>query len=302
MSQDFTTTALLASIKRRGMLPSTAETLAETDFLALATEELQLYVTEALLSVREEYFVVTGDLTVTAGTASYALPSRASGEVLRNILANDGTGLFRPLQRWEEEHVHEFGTQSGPPTAYYLQDDTIILLPTPSVATTLRVVYFRRPNALVETTAVATISSINGARTVITTSATIPSTFSASVTYDIVDNNPGFRCLATDLAATGTVSGTTVTLSSALPASVSAGDYVCLAGESPVPQIPVELHPLLAERTVFRCLQALGDKKAPFYEQMAEKLRTTALNILTPRVDGSPRYLINRRGPGFGRR
>ena len=178
----------------------------------------------------------------------------------------------------------------------------MVLVPSPSQSGTLRLEYHRRPSALVTTSAVATISSINGARTVITTTATIPSTIVSGISVDVVDNTPGFKTLVMDATTTATTSGTTITLTAALPSSVAAGDYVCLAGESPVPQIPVELHPLLAQRTKAAALEALGDPKAVQAMQVCDRMRQSAMVQLSPRSKGSPRYLINRNAPGLGRR
>ncbi len=174
------------------------------------------------------------------------------------------------------------------------------LVPTPSTGT-LRLFYFGRPNSLVATSAVATISSIDVTRLIVTTTATIPSTMTSGVSVDFVDATPGFRSLAIDQATTGTVAGTTVTLSTALPASVLAGDYVCLAGESPVPQIPVELHPLLAQRVVVKALEALAPDKMVAAKAICDEMRKSALTLLTPRAEGSARVIVNRYAPGFGR-
>ena len=301
MSQDFTTTGLLASLKRRGMLPSSDQTLATADFLAIATEEMQTYVWDVLTGVREEYAVTDYDLTLTSGTSTYALPPRASGGALRNVLLANGAGNYVPVLRLSPEHSQDFAT-TGPVGGYYFKDDSVVLVPTPSVGNTLRLQYFRRANKLVTVAECAVITSINAGRTVITTTATVPATMTSGVVLDIVDQTPAFRTLGMDLATTGTVSGTTITLSVALPALVAAGDYVCLAGESPIPQIPVELHPLLAQRVVVKSLEALGDQKMQVADTICERMRKTAISLLSPRSQGSTRYLINRNGPGFGRR
>ncbi len=302
MAQDFTTTALLASIKRRGMFPSNTDTFSTTDFLAIATEELQNNIFDLLISVRhEEYGVADYDQTVVAGTATYAMPARAAGDKLRAVQIAGSDGLYRPLQRFEPEQVHQYGA-SGSVEGYVFQDNSVILVPTPAAAgDTLRQKYYRRPNALVLPAAVATISSIDAGRTVITTTATIPATFAASLRMDIIDNNPGFRTLVMDALTTNTTSGTLISVTAALPASVTAGDYVCLAGESPVVQAPVELHPLLAQRSVAKILEALGDAKAKIAKDACAEMRAEAITFLGPRSDGSPKYIINRNGPGFGR-
>jgi hypothetical protein len=77
---------------------------------------------------------------------------------------------------------------------------------------------------------------------------------------------------------------------------------VCLAGQSPVPQIPPELHPLLAQRVVCKALESLGDAAGFQAAQlkMAE-IQQAALPLITPRVDGEPKRFANRNSP-FRRR
>lgn len=295
MAQDWSTTALLASVKRRGMIPSTSEALGQSDYLAIATEELQTYVMDVWLSAAGEYAVNNYDVTIVSGTSSYPVHARSAGEILRQVLILDGS-TYRPLVRVEPEHQHQYSTSGSLPGGYYFMDDKVVLLPTPSTSGTLRLQYYRRPNSLVTELAVATIGSINGSRTVITVSGSTPSTLVTGVSADIVAAKPGFRTLLQD--TTLTVSGT-ITVSTALPSSVVAGDKVCLAGEADRPQIPPELHPLLAQRTTMKCLEALGDPKAQFAAQVCEQMRAQALSLLTPRSAGEARYLINRNGPGY---
>lgn len=300
MAQDFTTTGLLASLKRRGMLPSTTETLSTADFLAIATEELQTYVMKVLLAVREEYAVATYDLTLVQGTSTYVLPPRAIGGKLRNAAVLDATGATSsPLIRIQPEHVNTVSTQ-GSVAGYYIQGDDIIFTPVPSNADTVRLTYFRRPSALVTTTAVGLISGINTGTKVVSTAVFYPATFTTAQTYDFVRAVPPFKILAQDQAITN-VTTNTLTFTSALPTGLAVGDYVCLAGESAIPQIPVELHPLLSQRVVYKCLEALGDDKSVIAEQAADKMRLDMLTLITPRVEGASRPIINYSGPGFKR-
>lgn len=280
---------------------ASAEQLADSDYLAIATEELQSYVWPFLVGMREEYGVADYDVSVVSGTAAYRLPPRASGDALRDVQLLSGT-TYVPLTRITPEERNQFAA-TGAVSAYLFQDNDIVLVPEPTAATTLRLKYHKRPSKLVATTAVATISSINGARLVITTTTTIPSTITASsISVDVVDNTPGFKTLAMDYTTAATTSGTTITLTTALPASVSAGDYVCLAGESPVAQIPVEAHPLLAQRAATVCQNALGDAKWQASDALCERMRKEYMALSTPRSKGSRRPLVNRNGPGWGNR
>jgi hypothetical protein len=303
LSQDFSTTALLASIKRRGMLNSNSDALDDSDYLAVATEELQSYVQPWLLSLREEYGVADYDVSTVAGTAAYRLPPRAAGDSLRNalILANAD---YVPLRRMEPEAVHyeypNLNSSAGVPVGYYFKDQDLVLVPTPSAAGSLRLQYHKRPAKLVATSAAAVVQSINGDRTTITTTATIPSTITASsISVDVVDATPGFKTLAMDYTTTTGTTGTTIVLTAALPSSVGAGDYVTLAGEAPVAQIPVEVHTLLAQRTKTACLEALGDPKWQAADAVCERMKRELLPVLAPRSKGSARYLVNRNGPGW---
>lgn len=303
MAQDWTSTALIASVRRRGMIPNTTEALATADYLAIATEELQSDIFELWVASGGEYAVTDYDVAIVAGTSSYTLHSRSAGEVLRQVLMLQNS-VYTPLARAEPETANEWNyanTSSGTPSAYYFKDDAVVLVPTPSAAGTLRLQYLRRPNSLVATSAVATVASYTGAT--ITTTATIPSTITASsISVDIVGGTPGFRTKAQAYTTTTGTTGTTIVLTANVPTTVVAGDYVCLAGESPVAQIPPELHPLLAQRVTQKCLEALGDPKAAVAAQEYERMRARALSLITPRSAGEPRYIVNKNGPGFGYR
>lgn len=299
--EDFTTTALLASIKRRGMLPSTSDTLSTTDFLAFATEEMRSYCLPLLVSLDEEYGVSTYTVALTSGTASYLIPPRASGDSARVVEISSGSG-YTPITRISPTEQNAYAL-TGDVQAFFFNDDYVTLVPTPTSSSTLRIKYIRRPNALVQATtgssgAIAIVSAINTGTKTITTTATVPSTYSTSVQFDLIRAKPGFPLLAIDQTVTS-CSGTTIIFSDTLPTDLAVGDYVCRAGESPVPQIPVELHPLLAQRTKFACLEALGDQKAGAALASCERMKADVLPLLTPRSKGNSRPIVNRFGPGW---
>lgn len=300
--EDFTTTALLASIKRRGMLPSTSDTLSTSDFLAFATEEMRSYCLPLLVSLDEEYGVSTYTVAISSGTASYLIPARASGDSARVVEISNGGSSYAPLTRISPIDQNAYSLTGGV-QAFFFNDDFVTLVPSPTASSTLRIKYIRRPNALVQATtgssgAIAVVSAINTGTKTITTTATVPSTYSTSVQFDLIRCKPGFPTLALDQTVT-TCSGTTIIFQDTLPTDLAVGDYVCRAGESPVPQIPVELHPLLAQRTKFACLEALGDQKAGVALQSCERMKKDVLPLLTPRSKGNSRPIVNRFGPGW---
>jgi len=293
----FTATELLASLKRRGLLPSTTSAFSTSDYLKIVDEEIQTFVVPLLMDVREEYLVTTSDTSLTS-TNRYYIPERAIVGGLRDVRLADGNGGYIALSRYEPDEIEAFPTSSGNATGFYVQGNSVVLVPAQSSGT-LQMVYFARPNRMVATTAVGEVLSIVG--NVVTMTATLPSTFTSSVRYDFVKGKPGFDSLAIDYSASA-VGSNTVTFSSTPPSDLAAGDFVCLAQESPIPQIPVELHGLLAQRVSATVLSALGDDKSERAFQIAESMEQRARKLLSPRIQGATRYVKNRYGVGMGGR
>lgn len=80
--------------------------------------------------------------------------------------------------------------------------------------------------------------------------------------------------------------------------SLIIGDYICLANEAIIPQIPPDLHNGLAERTAARILAAMGDKDGlqASMTKIAE-IDQKQGNLLDNRVEGTPVKILNRNSP-----
>lgn len=75
-------------------------------------------------------------------------------------------------------------------------------------------------------------------------------------------------------------------------------DIVALAGETIIPQIPDELHSMLAQRVACRCLEALGDREglnAANAKLQEMELKTSF--IINDRVESSPQKVVNHNSP-----
>jgi hypothetical protein len=281
------------------MVPASSdETLSDTDLLAFADDEIQSYIVPLVLSANEEYFVTYKDVSVVAGTANYDIPDRAIGGRLRSVQLSDGNGGFYDLTRIEPESQDEYSFSGSETSGYLIRGNEVVLVPTPGASDTLRLGYYRRPNRLVALTAVGTLAAAPSASTSLTLASTKPSTFVSGESMDLIYATPGFDSISDSNALTA-ASGTSLTLTTAVTASI--GDYVCLAGETPIPQIPVELFPLLSQRIVARACEAMGQpQKAQMAEATSERMRRDAMTLLSPRVKGASRVIVNRNGPGFG--
>lgn len=292
MAIDYTVTGLLASIRRRGMIPTSSEALADSDLIALANEEMHGYVLPLLMRTNEEYLVSYSDLAITASDARYSIPERAIGNKVRDVLYLDG-GTYRSLSRIEPEFADQYGDDTGTPSAFYLEGHEIVLLPTPSEASTLRVKYYKRPGDL--TTTFTFVSAF------------VDPDYTVGSTSGFTDQDVDF--VSADSPFQPVYSAIPIEVRSAtafepadpVTSALVLGTYMVPAGDSPFPQIPAELHPLLAQRVVVRALEALGDPRVEAAAKRCDQVKQDALALLTPRHEGTGRKVINYNGPGWRR-
>ena len=129
----------------------------------------------------------------------------------------------------------------------------------------------------------------------------IPSVFQATSSeqsvIDFLQTKGGHRTYKIDYELpVGSISGDTITFpASIIPTNYVVGDYVCLSGECIIPQIPSDLHSLLAEKTCARILMSIGDQAGLQSTMMKigdlEKKQAT---IVDNRVEGAPIKIVNK--------
>lgn len=297
----YLSTDLVTAIKRRAAVPTAQTTFSNTDFFALLDEEIRSKLVPLVTKNIEEYWVRTYDHNLTANQASYLIPTRAVAAGLRDVqIVNSANQESRvPLERLAPEDLytsftgnHNVAVQKN---GFYLQNNSVVVYPTPtSTQNLLRLSYVCRPNQVVDTTACGLISAIDTLTNTITLTS-LPSTFSTASPLDFVKANPHFECAAIDQTPTSVV-GTALTFASTLPTDLAVGDYVCLAGQSCVVQVPVELQPLLVQYVVVRVLSAQADAAA-LHDAIAElkKLEDNAMLLIAPRVAGKSKRVVNSR-------
>lgn len=277
-----TTADFLSSVKNKALIPTNQNTYQNSDILSLADDEIQIGLLPQLLATREEHLKTYKDYA--SGTSDYWVPQRAIGESISHVTRVVNSKEY-PVTRIEPEEQHLYETDDE--LCYYIRDNKLIFLTTPT--DTIRVHYARRPSHLIETSACGKVTAVSGAD--ITLDA-VPSTYTTSLTYDVVSPSAPRTMRATDATIT-TIDGTTVTFSSA-PSGIAVGDYVCLAGQSPIIDIPYDLIPVLTLRTVVTILDGLGDDQA--MKRAQAKLMEAEANtakLLEPRVEKTLHKVIN---------
>lgn len=302
--------AFIAGVKRRANIPTSAESWTAADFLLYANDSMRGYIVPFMRRLSEEFFVTTFDTTVASGTASYRVSFRALGEELRDVQYSDGQGGFVSLVRIEPDEGSSYLAQTGSnPPRYYLQDDKIVLVPTPNNSTdTLRVKTLLRPNSIVASDRVFNVESVGTGQAVLgridgDTSGDDAATFfnvnADQGLVDIIRPKPGFRSMVLDTTATFSTVTATFSSGTAVTDLLTVGDFVCIAGEAPMPQLPAELHPLLAQDVACAVLRASGDVAGlAVAEKERDRLEMVALGLFSPRTENQPRYVTNRYGVG----
>lgn len=306
----WTTTELLADVRRSGMLPDSAPSgVSDTDILAHANKELQARLLPLVLAVREEFYVQPYSTQLVASQQGYRVPSRSIGNKLRDVLLQLSDGSLQNLARIAPEAYAEMMSTSPAvtPWAFYLEADSVLVVPTPATTGSALLVlkYLMRPSWLVPVSATAT-------PTVTTVQANTPSAgltrinhsatgtnLGTSAALDVVAARPGFRTLMVSVVPQSSGNGYVVVSSTDLPSDFStannAGDYLSAAETSPVVQLPPELHNLLYQRTLCRVLQSIGDLEAlQAAEANAAQMERDAAGLIGNRVEGEPKKVVGR--------
>lgn len=248
-----TSTQLAQLASKWAALSSNQANLSTEDFLTV-TNLIVSTLTAECLTAREEFLLYEEKTAVTPGTNQYRIPYRAVNGEIRHIWFEDATGNRTRLYGYEVEDIENFAVNTqGAPGGFFVMGNTVNLLPIPNVQGNLVFVYPFRPNMLtdqVNTQAVLTTATSS------VTVANMPTTFTNGALYDIIDHLSGNGIVYYDLV--GSVSGTTVSFAIPIPL-VAVGNWIALAGTSPVPMLPEEGHPLLLETTIMRLEMIRGN-------------------------------------------
>lgn len=288
MALNYTTSRLLSDIKRLGHFPTNQNTFQDSDLLALYDYELQTYVVPMLMKVREEFFTRHVDITLDPANGRYPIPERAIGSRLGDVQLVIGNYI----EQLRLVQIGQLDSEVGSPVgarAFTIQGNDIVLIPVPTSGV-LRVYYHTRPSQLVATSACGQILSINtGLNQVVVGS--VPSTFTLSSTLDLVSNTSGFDTEGEDLTLAN-LTGTTLTFNETLPTNLQVGDWVCLAQQSPIAQIPVEVMPLLTQAVVVKVYEIQGyDSKVDQAAKKLQQMQTDLMALITPRVEQAPKTI-----------
>ncbi len=299
---DYTVESLLSSVKRRITLPDAQNLYANSDLIAFMGDELSSTIVPLIHSVQQEYWVNIHDVNLVQNQTNYKIPIRgcANGLRLVTLMDNNGNEINYPLLR-PEMTASSYNWLSPYSTStlygFYMQDDHIVMFPNSVVTNPVNTVRFRferQPNQLCAVTDAGRITEINGS---VITVDSIPEDWTISLTFDIINGQPAFQSKGDDLTVSAIDTNTLEITLDDIPSDVAVGDWISVAGTSPIPQIPYQLFPFLAQCVANLCMAGMADME-PYKEGVAKAamMKEDLLKLLQPRDVGNVQTVVNRGG------
>lgn len=289
---------MVTDIKSEYITPTSQNLFELDDTIKIIDKAMRSKIIPLINSVMGEYWVNLHDQQV-SGAASYTIPKRSSGAMLRDVVFVDPQGNEIELTQLSPVQIKStfpFGYQLPLYMfGYYMQDDQVFLYPQQAItatAYTLRMKFLRRPNNLTSVTNCGRVTAI--ASNIITVD-NIPTDWSTSTTFDIIQDFPQFNSIDDDASITNINTLTNqITLTSA-PSSLAVGMYLCPTLMSCIPQIPYEAYDLLIAASAARLARALGDSQGlQLAEKNYEDISSGFVKLADPRVQGGRKIIVNR--------
>ena len=307
MSRVLTGDKLVESVRNRAMIPSDTSLYTDENILAIANEEIDVQLLDKLLSLHEEHLTIHIDIPSNENGV-YDIPHRAVGNKLRDIIMISGGNHYEMTQISIGElsdYIYDGQTFSQGLDKFYIESNQIKIVNNKKGYDTIRIYYYIRPSFLVLESDAAKITEkvIDGAEVVFKFNK-IPNDFTNESQYDIVGYRTPNKIKCLDLVP--------------VPQSVNViakqmrfnkediekyldqiivGDYVCQAEESPVPNIPTEMHPVLAQLTAVHILEAMGDTEALGNAQRRlDSMVKSVMSLVDDRVELAPKKIKPRNG------
>lgn len=286
----YTTSDLIDLIKLLGHVPQGNSTFTPANILTLSDFELQTAISKQLKETNEGFFqaVVEYDQN---DTGLYPVPSNAIASTVYIVQIRNGQTIW-PVSVQQVQEMTTTVFPSAGNWSCFIRANTFHMLP-PQFGGVFSVTYDRRRSKLVPVTSCAQISAIN-AQVVTVTS--VPSAWANGDSVDLQQSAPQFDYLGT--LTIMDITGTDITLDGDLT-DLSVGDYLCLEGQSCIPQIPVEFHQLLAQRVVCKIYELQGYmEKLKAAKMVLKEMEDALTGLVTPRTQAAPKVI----NPSWGGR
>lgn len=280
---------LVSYVRQLGSIPDGR--FSDGEILGFANQET-LTIVKDIISANQDYLVEVSSSVI---AASIRVPTRALGGKVRDIVVQMiAGGVTSPGQYVNVPRV-DLSDRFANPIGYYYNGNQIMMWNVVnaigSTGAYILCSYYARPGQLIPTGSAFQVTEING--TALTGTGADPRTF---VQTDYIKGNPGFETayIAQNQSQLSGTSATTVVVNpTATPnfsgTQLEVGDWLSAANTSPVVQLPLEFHQVLAQRVIVKCLESIGDQEGfQRAQSKAQEMQDAALSLITERDDGHP--------------
>lgn len=308
MARILTGDRLINSVRSRTMSPDDTSVFDDDGILDIIDEEMTVQVLDKLIALHGENLTISVDVARNS-SGVYTIPYRSIGNKLRDVSLIQGNQIYELAQiSIGELPDHSYGlSYAGDLDYFYVENNKVKLVDPETSYDSIRIRYYLRPNYLTKVNKAGIIGTITtdvDANTVTLTMSQMGRNFTASSTFDIVQAKTPNKIRSFDLTPTAYVSnGTTGTITFAytdlsdIISDLEAGDYVTIAGETPVPNIPTEMHPLIAQAAAVQILDSLGDTESlRNAENRLKKISDSVQFLIDDRVELAPKKIKPRHG------
>lgn len=289
------------------MIPNDTSLYTDQNILDIANEEIDVQLLDKLLSLHEEHLTVHIDVPRNS-EGVYDIPHRAVGNKIRDVVMIT-SGTFYEMSQISigelSDYTYDNQTFSQGLDKFYVESNQIKLINNTRNYDTIRIYFYIRPNVL-------TLEKQSGKITAIVPDGDeivfkfdkIPDSFTSNSMFDIVGYRTPNKIKCWDIEAVEE-SANTITKQIRFKKedieeyldSITEGDYVCVAEESPVPNIPTEMHPVLAQFTAVHILEAMGDTEALGNAQRRlTSMTRSVMSLVDDRVELAPKKIRPRNG------
>ena len=300
---DYTTDSLIASVKRRITLPDAQNLYSPTDLINFMGDELSSTCIPLVHSVQQEYWVQKIDVPLVQNQTNYTIPIRGITNGLRlvTLLDTNGNEIDYPLLR-PEMTASSYNWLSPYSTStlygFYLENDHIVMFPNSVVTNPVNTVRFRierQPSQLCATSEAGQITNISGQDVTVNV---IPADWTTFLTYDLINGQPQFQSKGDDFVVSNLDMGTQIiTFTTTLPANLAVGDWIAVSNTSPIPQLPYQMFPYLAQCVATKCLEGMADTQIlQAAQQKVALMKEDLLKLMQPRDMGNVQTIVNRGG------
>jgi hypothetical protein len=296
VAQTWTTTELLAQIRDDARLADDDPEATDAILLRRATRILQDSYAPAVRNVRGDYYVTVARIALASGRAGYPIPRRAVTSSVRRVRVLDANRrVVNELMPVSLEDISR-DASAACPSHYSIADERILVWPLPNAATyTIEVMFEYRPSQLVLPAAAFTaLYAFTSATRTHTLTCSADAGIDVGERFDVVATDAPFSTPLLDAEASSVTSGDTVIATTNYMgvqedlgySAATAQLYLCNAGETPIPQIPAELHPCLAMHTAAEFLIPIDPAGAQQLKLSADEKMARALSAMQPRKQG----------------